>query len=224
MFVKAAVFSKHLKVHPQTLRRWANTGKIACKRTPGGIRLYELPVAPLHPNGDGPTTQQPKKTKVAYARVSSCKQKDDLQRQVDFLRVKCPDHQLVTDVGSGINWKRKGLLSILDAAHRGDIDEVVVATRDRLCRFAFELLDTILRQRGVRIVVLDATDMSPEQELSDDLLSIVQIFCCRRNGKRRYSSSADANNGAADAEDQVEPHTAPKGDAQPVRKRRKVHL
>lgn len=217
MYVKAAEYSKRFKVHPQTLRRWAAAGKVAFKRTPGGIRLYELPSA----SGGEPRSQQ-QKEKVVYARVSSAKQKDDLQRQADFLRSKFPDHRLVTDIGSGVNWKRKGLLSLLDASHRGDLQELVVASRDRLCRFAFDLLAVVFRQRGTKLVVLDAADASPEQELSDDLLSIVQIFCCRRNGKRRYAASTAAagDEGAADAEDQAEPDGAAEAIAEPVRKRR----
>lgn len=227
MYVKAAEYSKRFKVHPQTLRRWAAAGKVAYKRTPGGIRLYELPSEPAAAGAvDGGEPQlQRQKAKVVYARVSSAKQKDDLQRQADFLRSKFPDYRLVTDVGSGVNWKRKGLLSLLDASHRGDLQELVVASRDRLCRFAFDLLAVVFRQRGTKLVVLDAADASPEQELSDDLLSIVQIFCCRRNGKRRYAAVAAAGgaagaDGAADAEDQAEPDGAAEADSEPVRKRR----
>lgn len=227
MYVKAAEYSKRFKVHPQTLRRWAAAGKVAYKRTPGGIRLYELPSEPAATGAvDGGKPQpQRQKERVVYARVSSAKQKDDLQRQADFLRSKFPDHRLVTDVGSGVNWKRKGLLSLLDASHRGDLQELVVASRDRLCRFAFDLLAVVFRQRGTKLVVLDAADASPEQELSDDLLSIVQIFCCRRNGKRRYAAVAAAGgaagaDGAADAEDQAEPDGAAEAGAEPVRKRR----
>lgn len=227
MYVKAAEYSKRFKVHPQTLRRWAAAGKVAYKRTPGGIRLYELPSEPATAGAvDGGEPRPPRqKERVVYARVSSAKQKDDLQRQADFLRSKFPDHRLVTDVGSGVNWKRKGLLSLLDASHRGDLQELVVASRDRLCRFAFDLLAVVFRQRGTKLVVLDAADASPEQELSDDLLSIVQIFCCRRNGKRRYAAVAAAGgaagaDGAADAEDQAEPDGAAEAGAEPVRKRR----
>jgi len=212
MYVKAAEYAKLFKVHPQTLRRWAESGKVQFKWSPGGIRLYRLPDADR--SGGEPVEEK----KVVYARVSSSKQKDDLQRQADYLLSKFPGHRLVTDVGSGINWKRKGLLSLLDAANTGDLQELVVATRDRLCRFAFDLLQHIFTQRGVRLVVLDSADMSPEQELSDDLLSIVQIFCCRRNGKRRYS------NGAADEKDQAESNTPAAGDAEPLCTRRKVHV
>ncbi len=203
MFVKGCEFQKVVGVDQKTLRRWADTGKLKHMWTPGGIRLYELP--------EGNQLAK-KKEKVIYARVSSAKQADDLQRQVDFLKAKFPDScRVVTDIGSGINWKRKGLLSLLDAADRGDISEIVVASRDRLCRFAFELLDHVFKQRGVCLNVVDSADGSPERELSDDLLSIVTIFCCRRNGKRRYP---------ANEKDQAEPDKAAEADPQQVRKRR----
>ena len=98
-----------------------------------------------------------------------------------------PSHQIIRDIGSGINFKRKGLLQILDLAYRGALEEVVVAHRDRLCRFAFDLVEWLLRERGVRLVVLDPTDASsPSAELADDLLAIVQVFSCRVNGRRKY--------------------------------------
>lgn len=202
MYVKASEYAKRFTVDPQTLRRWADAGRIDFKWSPGGIRLYKLPTD---------ANDAVEKKKVVYARVSSAKQKDDLQRQADFLLSRFPDHQLVTDIGSGINWRRRGLLSLLDDANSGALQEVVVASRDRLCRFAFELVQHIFRQRGVALVVLESTDTSAERELSDDLLSIVQVFCCRRNGKRRYS--------LPDPEDQAEPDAGPEALVQQVRGR-----
>ena len=214
MYVKAAEYAKRFTVNAQTLRRWADAGKIQYRWSPGGIRLYELP-----DSAKGGDQQQPadEKKKVVYARVSSTKQKDDMQRQADFLLSKFPGYQLVTDIGSGINWRRKGLLSLLDAADQGALAEVVVASRDRLCRFAFELLEHVFRGRGVRLVVLDSADQCAEQELSDDLLSIVQVFCCRRNGKRRYSSGPDS---PQDPQDQAKPDAGPEAAAKQVCRRR----
>ena len=179
MYVKAAEYRKHFDVSNNSLRQWADTGRIDSIKTPGGIRLYKLP--------ENKTTQR---ENIIYARVSSAKQKDDLERQCNYLRLRYPNHRLVTDVGSGINWNRKGFKTILELADEKAIGEVVVASRDRLCRFAFELVEHVLRRKDVRIIVIDNEDTSPEQELSDDLLSIVQIFCCRRNGKRRYEVKA----------------------------------
>ena len=141
-----------LQITPKTLRIWDKEGKIRTLRTLSGQRRYNLEDIQ---NISGRNTLNKKKEKICYCRVSSPKQVDDLGRQTDFFRSKFPDHIVVTDVGSGINWKRKGLKTILDKAMHRDISEVVVAHRDRLCRFAFELLEWILDQNGVKLVVLD---------------------------------------------------------------------
>ena len=178
MYVPMREYKRFFKVSSVQLRHWADDDKIDYVRTPGGTRLYKLP-AKVCPQED--------RVSIAYARVSSHKQRGDLERQRDFLVERCPDHEIITDVGSGINWKRPGLLSILERAQRGTLKEVVIASRDRLCRFAFELIEHMLKNCGCELTVLNVDDNSPEQELSDDLMSIVQIFCCRRNGKRKYT-------------------------------------
>ena len=204
-YVCGAEIKKILGVADSTLREWADTGKIKSFRTPGGQRRYEI--TDLF---TGPSAITKPKSGIVYARVSSGKQRDDLDRQIAFLRIKYPDHIVITDIASGINWKRKGLKTILELANKGDIYEVVVAARDRLCRFAFELIEHVLSIHNVRITVLDAAEMSPERELQDDLLSIVQIFCCRRNGKRRYTVKA----GDADEENQNQPDESPETDVE----------
>jgi predicted site-specific integrase-resolvase len=114
---------------------------------------------------------------------------DDLERQKAFFRSKFPDHDLVADIGSGINWKRKGLKTLLEQSMQGKISQVVVAHRDRLCRFAFELLESIFKINGVELLVLDEeTHQSSQSELADDILSIIHIYSCRAMGKRRYDS------------------------------------
>ena len=95
------------------------------------------------------------KKKIAYCRVSSQKQHDDLERQKDFFRHKYPDHFIITDIASGINWKRKGLQTILEQSMQGDISEIVVTHKDRLCRFGFELLEWIFQKYKVKVIILD---------------------------------------------------------------------
>ena len=201
VYVKGEKYKKLYSVSTQTLRSWADTGKVESVRTPGGVRLYKLPE-----DQHLQLQNQAAQLSISYIRVSSGKQKDDLERQRTFMLDRFPDNEVIADIGSGVNWKRKGLLAILDQANRGNVKEVVVASRDRLCRFAFELLEYILKQRGVQLTVLDSKDASAEEELSDDLLSIVQIFCCRKNGKRRYASRSQ------NAKDKAEPHEGPEGD------------
>jgi predicted site-specific integrase-resolvase len=128
------------------------------------------------------------KKKVVYARVSSHKQRDDLERQTDLLKQRYPDHLVIQDIGSGINFKRKGLQTILDQCLQREIEEVVVAHKDRLCRFGFDVIKYVVEGTGGRIIVLDEEEhKSKEQELAEDLLSIIHVFNCRQMGKRRYN-------------------------------------
>jgi len=127
--------------------------------------------------------------KIVYCCVSSKKQMDDLERQKDFLQSKYPHHIMVTDIGSGINWKRKGLKTILEQTMRGAVEEVVVAHKDRLCRFGFELIEFIFSSNKTKLVVLNRDDNeSPDTELTEDIISIIHVYSCRNMGRRRYSS------------------------------------
>ena len=184
-FVTTKKAKEILQITVKTLRRWDSEGKIRTIRTPSNIRRYNLKDIQNIISFDNPNKA---KEKICYCRVSSRKQMDDLERQKDFFKHKFPDHILVTDVGSGINWKRKGLKTLLDKAMHGDISEIVVAHRDRLCRFAFELLEWIFERNGVKLVVFnEEKDHSSDKELTDDILSIIHVYSCRKMGQRRYS-------------------------------------
>ena len=190
-FISTKETKKILGVTTNTLRNWDKTSKINTIRSPSGARLYNSKDIQ---NILSSNSSFSKKKKIAYCRVSSKKQTDDFERQKYFFRTTYPDYELVTDIGSGINWKRKGLKTILDRAMSGNISEVMVAHRDRLCRFGFELIEWILERNGVKLIVLDREDYkSPDQELTDDILSIIHVYSCRQMGKRRYSVSKDSN-------------------------------
>ena len=169
-----------LGLHPQTLRNYAKQGKILCYRNSAGQRLYDVETY-LH----GKSAPQ----LVCYCRVSSAQQRGDLQRQVAQMRELYPDAEIVTDVAGGLNWQRKGLLSILERLHRGDKLDVVVAHRDRLARFGFELIEWVVEQNGGTVLVLNQSDASPESELTEDLLAILHTFSCRMHGLRRYRAA-----------------------------------
>lgn len=185
---------KLLGVTTETLRKWANSGKIRFSETPTGRKLYNKQDVFTIINRTE-IKKKPEKRKIAYCRVSSQKQQDDLERQKEFFRLKYPKHDLVTDIGSGINWKRKGLQAILEQSMLGNVSEVVVAHRDRLCRFAFELIEFILSKHGVKLVVLNSDssgspkESTVDQELSDDILSIIHVYSCRQMGRRRYANT-----------------------------------
>jgi predicted site-specific integrase-resolvase len=180
-----------LSIHPNTLRRYADNGTIEFFKTESGQRRY---------NVEAYLGLQQQTSTICYCRVSSSKQRDYLGRQVEFMQSRYPNTEIVKDIGSGLNYKRKGLKSILERAMRGDKLEIVVAHKDRLARFAgksfcatktfacegFELIEWIVQQSGGKVVVLKQTNLSPEQELTNDLLSILHVFSCRMHGLRNY--------------------------------------
>jgi putative resolvase len=178
-WVRSWKAAEHFAVHPSTLRRWADTGRIEYRRTAGNQRVYNI---------SGQVTNDPvsKKVSYVYVRVSSQKQRDDLDRQAKFLQDQFPDFTVIKDIGSGLNFKRRGLLKLLELSRQGLVQQVVVASKDRLCRFGFDLLQWQFNQDNVKLVVLDKSDKSPEREFSEDILAVLQVFACRWKGKRTY--------------------------------------
>jgi predicted site-specific integrase-resolvase len=134
------------------------------------------------------------RTTVLYARVSSPHQVEDLNRQVEYLQTFCKEKyqsaELIKDIGSGLNWKRKGLETLLERIHEGDIEQVVVTYKDRLCRFGYELFEWICQKHDTKIVVLNKVSETSEtetdrtKELAEDLFSIVTVFVAKNNGMR----------------------------------------
>lgn len=179
MFETSKNAAKRLGLHPNTLRKMADEGKIEHYKTEFGQRRY---------NVDAYLKVSKPKTTICYCRVSSYKQKDDLQRQVEFMSNLYPTAEIVKDIGSGLNDKRKGLKSVLERAIRGEQLEVVVAYRDRLTRFGFGFISFVIEQNGGSVVVLNQINLSPEEELTTDLLSILHVFSCRMHGLRNYKN------------------------------------
>jgi len=182
-YVNAKAARELFNVSNSTLRKWDKEGKIDAIRTPTNRRLYSTKYFDDYKiNVDDSN----KKQKICYCRVSSIHQKDDLKRQIEYMHAKYPDHTIIQDIGSGINLKRSGFKTILELAMQKKLSEVVVAYRDRLCRFAFELIQWVFETNGVQLLVLNEAVHSSEQELSEDLLSIIHVFSCKKMGQRRY--------------------------------------
>jgi len=211
LFIGVKEASRISGMHPHTIRKYANEGKIKGYKTPSGqLKVNKLGLEELCEH-DIISEKVPinEKCNYIYARVSSKKQLDDLERQIDFIRNKRPEYNTYTtisDIASGINFKRKGLETILDSCLQGTIGEVVVAHRDRLCRFAFELVKLFIEKSGGKIVVLDdERNKSSEQELSEDLLSIIHIYSCRQMGKRSYKTKSNTQSSENKIETDNEP-------------------
>lgn len=182
-FLSAAKIKRDYQLSSSAIKRWAHEGKIAFVQTPGGKHLYSIQDLERL---IGVPHNKPSRQRVAYARVSSSHQKEDLERQVQFLQKEYPHHQIIQDIGSGLNWKRKGLQRILERIHEGTVQELVVTYRDRLCRFGFELFDWVCKKHDCAVLVHHQTD-SPQDattELAEDLLAVSNFFVAKTNGMR----------------------------------------
>lgn len=171
-----------------TLRRWHAAGTLEpVGRTPGGHRRYH--VAQVKQILGLEDSAEPRVT-LGYARVSSHDQKEQLGTQAERLAQHCEaqgwaDAQVITDLGSGMNYKKPGLLKLLRLVLQGKVARLVLVTKDRLLRFGAELLFQMCRVFGVEVVVLDATpDASREQQLTEDLVEILTVFSSRLYGSR----------------------------------------
>ena len=178
-------FSKLICRTPQTLRTWDKKGTLKPDHLgPNGYRYYsEAQLREVL----GKTSRQSKKT-VGYCRVSSAKQKDDLERQCEsvttYLLAQGKPFEIITDIGSGINYNKKGLRELVSRITAGEVDKVVVLYKDRLLRFGFELVEYMAELHGCTIEIIDGTEKTEEQELVEDLVQIVTVFSCKLNGKR----------------------------------------
>jgi predicted site-specific integrase-resolvase len=176
MYVSSKEARAYFKVHEQTLRDWADAGKIECIRTPGGHRRYKL-------------SKPPAPKSYVYARVSSAKQSADLDRQIKYLANRYPAHEIISDVGSGINFKRSGFRAILEQLFKRGIAEVVVASGDRFARFgATDFFVWLFDQFGAKLTILNTVAYkSKSDELAADLLEIITVFSARYHGSRKYA-------------------------------------
>ncbi len=175
-----------LGVSAQTLRRWEREGRlIPDERTAGNRRRYDL--AKLRPELFH-APEADRKT-VAYARVSSHDQKDDLDRQKQVLELYCARQgwtfEVVSDLGSGMNYHKKGLKRLLSDILEGRVGRLVITHKDRLLRFGAELVFAICEAKHVEVVILNqGEDTSFEEDLAKDVLEIVTVFSARLYGSR----------------------------------------
>lgn len=177
-------FTERYGTSASTLRSWANQGWVDHVRTRGGKRLYNVDQLVERMGGSSGSSNVTKQS-IIYARVSSPKQRGDLERQVSELKEAYPDHIVIRDIGSGINFKKPGLRSLLDRVDKGIVQEIVVMYKDRLARFAIDLLEYIFSRKGVRFVVhRRGPGTEGAQQLAEDLMAITTVFVASNNGKR----------------------------------------
>jgi putative resolvase len=183
-----AVFAKRVGVSVKTLQKWDRIGVLPAKRTITDRRYYtdEDLAAALRL----PRVQKERRT-VAYCRVSSQAQKPDLVNQQKVLDEFCHQRKIEVDewimeVGGGLNFKRKQFLSLVDAILEGQVERVVLAHQDRLARFGYHLLVHLCQTQQCELLVMNTEELSPEQELVQDLITITHGFSSRLDGLRNY--------------------------------------
>jgi len=171
-----------LGIHYHTLYKLAKENKIETAQI-GSRQLYNTDKY-IRDNKISKT----KKRKICYCRVSSQKQKGDLQRQIKYMNDKYPTYEIISDIASGLNFNRKGLTKIIDLAIKGEIDVVVISYKDRLARFGYELIENIIKtySNGVIKVEHKNEEATPTEEITKDILAIMNVYVAKINGLRKY--------------------------------------
>lgn len=180
--------AEKLGVSIKTLQRWDNTGKLPARRTPSNQRYY---TEDQYLDYMGLSVEKPHRKVVAYARVSSRNQKDDLKNQIDFIRTFVNAKgvildECIEDIGSGLDYNRPKWNELLQAVMRDEIATIYVTYKDRFIRFGFEWFENLCKQHQTEIVVLNHEETSPDKELVEDLVSVVNVLSSRLDGLRKY--------------------------------------
>ena len=185
-FVKIGEAAKLLGVSVQALRNWEMEGKILpSHRTPGGQRMYDLAALIGVNDLTSPT--------IGYARVSSSDQKEDLERQHAVLEAFCNKNEwqteIIRDLGSGMNYNKKGLHRLLELLVQGEMSRLVITHKDRLLRFGGEIIFRICELKGIEVVIINKGEQPTfEEELTQDVLEIMTVFCAKLYGRRSHKS------------------------------------
>lgn len=166
--------------HPKTLNRWALAGKVDFIRSVGGHARYSIDSLKKISY-----TEDNRKI-ILYARVSTATQKDDLKRQSDYISKAYPQCRVISETGSGMNFKRKKFIEIMESIARKEVKLIVIAHKDRLARFGFEFIEWFCNMNNCQIEIINNSYKTPHQELIDDFMAIMHYFSSRLYFLRRY--------------------------------------
>ncbi|MFQ7000987.1 MAG: IS607 family transposase [Clostridium sp.] len=183
---KPKEFAELLNVSVLTLQRWDNAGKLKAFRTPTNRRYYTYEQYQKYMG----ITNLNKKT-VIYTRVSTSNQKDDLKNQVEFLKQYVNGKGIIVDTviedyGSGLNYNRKQWNKLIDECMTNEIGTIIITHKDRFVRFGFDWFEKFLNKFGVKFIIVNNESLSPQEELVQDIISILHVFSCRIYGLRKY--------------------------------------
>ena len=177
-------FAKMVGLTPTTIRRMHETGELVPYHiSKGGTRYYSTEQLNKFLNHN-----QAEKKVIGYCRVSTPAQKDDLKTQVEnvktYMYAKGYQFEIIEDIGSGINYRKKGLKELLSKISNHEISKIVILYKDRLVRFGYEMIEYLCQINSIEIEIVDNTEYSKEQELTDDLIQIITVFANRLYGQR----------------------------------------
>lgn len=181
-------FGKMIGRTVNTLQRWDREGILKARRTPTNRRYYTEEDYYNIMGIQQENAENQVNDVIIYARVSNQNQKDDLKNQVEFLKTYANAKgyiisSIITDIGSGLDYNRKGFNSILYSEKK---QKILISYKDRFVRFGYSWFDNFLKSKGSEIIVVNNQTLSPKQELVEDLISIIQIFSCRIDGLKKY--------------------------------------
>lgn len=190
MYLSIGQASNYLGISVSTLRRWDKVKRLTpCYFTSGGHRRYSISKLKEHL---GEIVESSKKKVIAYARVSSHDQKEDLKRQVKRLENYCckyPNLEIIDDLGSGMNYKKKGLKKLLKLILQGQVSKIILTHKDRLLRFGSEIVFQICKYFGVEVdIIEEQKNLTDEQVLAFDVLEVITVFSARLYGKRSHQN------------------------------------
>ena len=167
--------------HPKSLSPWADDGQIKFTKSPGGHRRYLLSsLEQLH------TSKSDLREVILYVRVSTHSQKEDLNSQREYVSSYYPQCKCISEFGSGLNFKRKKFLKLMEQVARHEVKKIVVAHKDRLCRFGFEFVEWFCSINNCQIEILNHTYKTPHQELMDDFMAVMHCFSSKLYFLRSY--------------------------------------
>jgi putative resolvase len=175
----------------KTLQKWDREGKLKAHRSPTTNRRYYTHDQYLQYRGFVASEQG---FTIAYTRVSGVAQKPDLVNQIKALETYCQEHAIevdewLSDIGSGLNYKRKNFLRLMEMIELGQVRRIILAHRDRLVRFGYDYFETFCERHHTELIVSNGEHLSPEQEVVRDLLAIVTVFSARLHGLRSYKKA-----------------------------------
>ena len=185
---KTGEFAELINVSVRTLQRWDNEGKLKAFRTPTNRRYYTYE---QYLEYKGIHKKEVNRKTVIYARVSTSNQKDDLKNQVEFLRQYANAKgmivdEVIEDLGSGLNYNRKKWNKLIDSCMTNEVGTILITHKDRFIRFGYDWFERFLAKFNVKIIVVNNESLSPQEELVQDIVSILHVFSCRIYGLRKY--------------------------------------